>query len=848
MDAVIAGHFSEPAQRTQAIEQLATGGITWIRERSSWPAEDGSGQDARPVWREARAAGLKVLAFTRQVNARVERPAGRNRLGQNLLEVYEKARYLAETHQGTVDAWELLNEPDFLFVADTPDAAAAFQKALYLGLKASDPGTPVLRPAIGGSPAGAPVGGSSFLVPRSSLKYRHPAEQTAGNEEPRTTNQERRSAPGYWTVALRNGLWDYGDAGNIHFYGWTETLDELVQAHRLMDAWAYEAGLTQVDNAPIWITEINADRGKLGPAGEEAARVWAEQSEILPRLWELAAAEDVAVFMPFVLKWPNRPELSFWDADLEPLPSWHVYLDAVGAEKEAEAKGESAASGKTDRLFIESPLSDRQPSPVVLQWVADEATGVPNKFSSAYRFQREEGMAEGPAFASMGGELRIYNFSEEPVSGAVRWTTDGEVGVALGAFAPWSARAPEVVAESVEAEGPEPAPTPATDRAERTTRPLPPLPAVEQPAFLPLWIEEGKGSDPDLVPFEQLAEAGKATRAVGEANGGTASDAVPSKGERGTTEAVTIPPMSAVTVPLRFEVSPRVPATWFRTAFSAEWLPEAPSRAEASPSEARSLLYFHLEPTPAYDLFQTMKLRVSDGPPVALRARPDTPLVPANQVKTDPRSGTLLEERRNDDNLAVQPAAHSDQPSVVFLAPVPLTAAGTPDLYHRDYPFGYEWTSQVGVWTGINGLTIESLENHGDTFQVLRVRVDPVGHAKKHPRVVARLPNGLPWEAVIALRASEPFTDALFNINVFLIDRWGQAWRVDEVIHIQPHLRSQDKFLSMEHFVHSYFSNLVPGKAFDPADVVEIQLALPRTPTTKPVTFALGILQKKAEN
>lgn len=812
VDAVIAAHNADPERRTALIERLREDGITWIRERSSWPE---TANDNRPVWREAREAGLKVLAFARQVNNHLEhRPAGANRLGQNLLDVYRKSRLLASTHRGAVDAWELLNEPDFMFVADNPDSATAFQKAMYLGLKAGDPDTPVLRPAIGGSPNG------------------------------------------YWEVALRNGLWDYGDASNVHFYGWPETLDEILEDHRLMDAHPWERGWTTVRAAPQWITEVNHYRGRFGRGYETKDEIWSEQSVALARMWELAVDEDVAVFMPFIVWWAKRPELSLFDEDLQPLPVWEAYVDAFSADDQDSQSGplksaDRRVAGNTEPSTLvphPSPLTlhpSPNPSPIVLQWVPDESTGIPNKFSGGYRLMRNADVMRNASapWAPLHGEIRIYNFSDEPVTGDLVWETTGHIAFGMGLLESWDGRSlgkdgrPEIDPEH---EG-----ITSEDKESGSRIPELPKPFNAPQVFLPRWVEEGRGSDPALMSFEALAaEGGQA--ACGHSSRG--SEGLSSKQEskavgsvpRHTTDlhsGITIPPMSAVSAPVVFLAPPAEGAAYFRESFAAEFI----VAHAAPPPTGRSLLFFNLEASPEWDLFEPLPLKtLTDHPAVPLRGKAGAELVLATSWKPANRDEVI---EASTDSRPRQRKRHGkgDPRSVAFSA-VPATPSGSLDIYHRDYPYGYEWTSQIGAWSGINGLQLRDVSMQKGVFQILEVTVDPPEHEKKYPRAVARLPHGLPKDAVIGLRASYAFTESPFNIGVFLVDRWGQAWRVDEQIPWHDHLKSRDKFLHLDDFVHSYFSNRVPGTELRPEDIIEIQLNFPHRKYAHPIIVALGVL------
>jgi hypothetical protein len=119
-------------------------GVTWVRDRLSWPeletargtwAPDGRYERAMQIQRDA---GLKIL----QVNHISPPWAAQNpaRFPEDLRDVYNFYRGLAKRWNGLADAIEPWNEPDIeLFGGHTGCEIASFQKAAYLGLNAGDP-------------------------------------------------------------------------------------------------------------------------------------------------------------------------------------------------------------------------------------------------------------------------------------------------------------------------------------------------------------------------------------------------------------------------------------------------------------------------------------------------------------------------------------------------------------------------------------------------------------------------------------------------------------------------------------------------------------------------------------
>ena len=185
-----------------------------------------------------------------------------------------KAGASGQEYAGLVDGWEMVGEADIGYCRDLPERTVAFQKALYLGIK-----------------AGAEEAGQPEAVAMGALGL----------------------PPGPWVDrAVRNGLLDYTDAYNFHYYGRAEDLAGVIEAHRAI------AG----PSLPIWITEcgvktvspddfLNPERRRL-------------QAEFIVATGTEARRQNVALFMPFILTDRGDPYALTLSAD-KPLPAWTSY-------------------------------------------------------------------------------------------------------------------------------------------------------------------------------------------------------------------------------------------------------------------------------------------------------------------------------------------------------------------------------------------------------------------------------------------------------------------------------------------------------------------------------------------
>lgn len=337
----------------QRLSLLRDSGVKWLREDYRFDEPSHSLQSRNLD--VARKKGFRILAL---IPYGVDKPplAPENQLCEDLGEVFRQAEKWAGENRGRVDAWELYNEPDIGFCRDLPDRSTAYMKAVYLGLKS------------GGGPGRIPVLMGAVALP-----------------------------PGPWLErAARNGLLDYADAYNFHYYGHAEDLAEVVHSHRRFLK-HQEARAPWRDSPleamPLWMTECGY------PAGREP-RQRQLQADYLRKTSEIAWMEKVASFMPFALRAANR--LSLVSAKGKPYPAWDDF-----------ARWSKARSLPGKPAFLWSGNAGQ----VVLQWLPKPGQALPHKPSGTYRFLTGRG---GNGRLPMEGEIRIYNFGEEPVFGVLK--------------------------------------------------------------------------------------------------------------------------------------------------------------------------------------------------------------------------------------------------------------------------------------------------------------------------------------------------------------------------------------------------------------------------------------------
>ena len=409
IDACITAHVDR-LERGRYLRLLEDSGVGVLRERGPNASME-----------ELKAADRRVVAFVQLPGLTPTMPG--NVLAENLRAVYEAARVMARTHAAHVDAWEMVGEPDVGYCPDLPDRLAAYQKALYLGIKAGagEGGGDAERRAVSAQPDLA-------VVPRSTLNV-----QPASLRSPLVLMGALALPPGPWLArAMRNDLLDYTDAYNFHFYGHAADLAGVIGAHeRAARTQALLKDRSSAPDRPLTASSIPAKALTRGPSFHKiSARAPAPSpgyarptARALP-LWitecglnaiapgdflngerralqatftvstarQALASHVVAVFMPFILAHRGDPHALTQSAD-QPLPAWTAYAEYTRQHPWPQ------------RPWGRDPIT---PNPVVLQWLPDNTTTVPHKVSGTYRFMGDQPIR---------GALRLYNFSSEPKRG-----------------------------------------------------------------------------------------------------------------------------------------------------------------------------------------------------------------------------------------------------------------------------------------------------------------------------------------------------------------------------------------------------------------------------------------------
>ena len=354
VDACLTRHVSD-AEFPAYAQLVESAGVRIVRERDvGLRHPDGSyDRDVRAKFRQLKAGGLMVTAFA-SLPYPIEISGAGDSLPEDLRAVFQAGQVLRQDFRGLVDAWEMTGEPDVGYCRDLPDRLAAYQKALYLGLKS------------GGEGGGPAVVMGALALP-----------------------------PGPWLErAARNGLLDYTDAYNFHFYGQAADLAGVIRAHRKFAEAHGGAGL------PLWITECGMKAVAPGDWGNADRR--RRQTDFTVATARAALAGGAAVFMPFILVEHGDPYALTLAAD-QPLPAWRAYASLIAATP-----------------WPKRALTRVEPriNPVVLQWLPDNRTTIPYKVSGTYRFRDRR---------PIHGMVRIYNFGSKPMRGTLSTMTPGQV-------------------------------------------------------------------------------------------------------------------------------------------------------------------------------------------------------------------------------------------------------------------------------------------------------------------------------------------------------------------------------------------------------------------------------------
>jgi hypothetical protein len=348
---------SEPFGVSAYLDLLESSGIRWLREREPGTVISSSTipyeTARRKAWRQQKERGFHVLAWWGTLN---ELPVAHhwNKLPENLLDLYRDALLLGE-YVTEPAAWEIFNEADAFFLPDPAERVAAAQKAIYLGIKdGARRRTNDLPIVLMGSLAHAPT---PWL------------ERMAANEH-----------------------FEYTDGLNIHFYGHARDFQNFVRVQR-----DFAQSHVKDRALPIWVTECGIDGLPSDDYDNAGARQL--QADFTLKTAKVAVEEKIAVFMPFLLVAAEHRTGGVGGHDMvknptEHYPAWEVYRDFTNGNS-------------LENLPVSLPPEN--PGRIVVQWLPDYSTCVPHKVSGAYWSERGQN--------SLAGEVVIYNFSSQPVSG-----------------------------------------------------------------------------------------------------------------------------------------------------------------------------------------------------------------------------------------------------------------------------------------------------------------------------------------------------------------------------------------------------------------------------------------------
>jgi hypothetical protein len=389
-----------------------------LRERGSW----GPNGEISPLmlerYSQIKNGGFDIVGFSGTPDTVVPVNKG-NQLPEDLRAVYASGFKQGFAFAGLVSAWEMTGEPDVGYCKDLPDMLAAYNKAMYLGLHAGAAKAKSLERGAGSLELGA----------MSSQLTAH---------DPVVLMGALALHPGpWWERAVANGLLNYTDAYNFHFYGYAADLTSVIEAHRSalrelgagsseLGAGSYELGARSSKliaspprrpaerglfagsklqapcssftagprTLPLWITECGVNATSPGDFFNEQRRAYQAQFTVETARQALEAP-DVAVFMPFILVHKGDPHAMVVADNVYPFPAWEEYAKFTKDNPWPKRKLSEAAG--------------KRANPVVVQWLPTAGT-LSHKVAGCYRVRDSQALT---------GELRVYNFSERAVSG--RW-------------------------------------------------------------------------------------------------------------------------------------------------------------------------------------------------------------------------------------------------------------------------------------------------------------------------------------------------------------------------------------------------------------------------------------------
>ncbi len=260
----------------QASNFAALAGINRIRDRYSWGQSQQSGDEPMEIperyMRAAvaqRAAGLQVLTVWH--DAPPWAAPHKLRFPTDLRDAYTFSRQFAAGFRGLLTSVEPWNEPDIdIFGGHTGAEIAAYQKACYLGLKATSP----------------------ELIVCMAVPSRH-----------RETTLQDFAA---------NNPWAYMETANLHHYREASRLPAIYEPHRAASG-----------GRPLWVTEASIGVPADKETGEPSPADMRTQAERIPRVYAWSIYEGCQSVFYFILgDFHHGDQKGVLRADMTPRPAY----------------------------------------------------------------------------------------------------------------------------------------------------------------------------------------------------------------------------------------------------------------------------------------------------------------------------------------------------------------------------------------------------------------------------------------------------------------------------------------------------------------------------------------------
>lgn len=439
-------------------------GWGWARLRGAWLVLPADKEQRRTALLHLRRAGVRTVVFGNGGRWSTKRASGY--VPGDLREGFQRSVRLGQAFGLQIDAWEIENEPDLIYVPDNPESYVAYLKALYLGLNAG------VERAIGWSPPDRlPTAHGS---PRAARVLKAPMGLPPGT---------------YFEALLDNDLLSYTDGFNFHYYGYAQDFPGAYRLYESAVLATSEQTLASSDqrlatrkSLPIFLTEYGYGTlsGPASASNEGRVRQWRFFRQIAEHMRALQIEAPMAFYLrPYFEQESREYGLTMLRmrsaeagdaAKTERLTSSATNGEGEGADESDETLTRSATGELATRSQQLAPRTFRagsvefrpadfgatevepwmrdigrkigdaeaspamawlmnqpgiaksrpwvvrvpQPSPVVIDFVAGAGMFISKNFRGNFLIERTKQGWRGT------GELRVYNFDRTARSGTLR--------------------------------------------------------------------------------------------------------------------------------------------------------------------------------------------------------------------------------------------------------------------------------------------------------------------------------------------------------------------------------------------------------------------------------------------